>query len=400
MPQWAAAPPGGRRPDRLSSPTEGHATFFLPAGRAPAEQVRGRAERLASSPVVAALFQATGGAFAILNPQRQVVALNQPALDLLGPDAGPALGLRFGEALGCTRAADGPDGCGTGAACASCGAAIATIVSEHRSRPEERDCTITVRRGDRRVDLDLRVRAAPVDLEGERCTLLAATDVSAERRRQMLERSFSGDVLQQSAALRAAASVLLEPSPSAEALARIRQLILQLDRALQIQRFLAAGVGGNLVPQPRTVAIAEELAQLAQVLERHPAARGKRLEVLPVPAGEVMAVDAALLQHVLVAMAVNALEATPSGGRIRIAVDVGDVLVSFRIWNPGAIPNALVHRVFQRYFTTRGPGRGNGTWSMKVVGEELLRGEVGFRTSEAGGTTFWITLPRRPFAAA
>jgi signal transduction histidine kinase len=113
-----------------------------------------------------------------------------------------------------------------------------------------------------------------------------------------------------------------------------------------------------------------------------------------------MAVDSAMLQHVLTAMALNALEATSPGGRVRIAVDVGDVLVSFRIWNAGAIPSALVHRIFQRYFTTRGPGRGNGTWSMKVVGEELLRGEVGFRTSAAGGTTFWITLPRRPFAAA
>jgi signal transduction histidine kinase len=349
---------------------------------------------------VAAVFQAAGGALAILNGQRQVVALNQPGLDLMGADAGAALGLRPGEALGCTRAADGPDGCGTGAACASCGLAIATVVSENLDRPEERDCTITVRRGARRVDLDLRVRASPVDVEGQRFTLLTATDVSEERRRQMLERAFSGDVLQQVAALRSAASVLLDPSPSPEALGRIRRLILQLDRAVQIQRALAAGLAGGLTPQPRTVAIADELAHLSQALERHAASRGRRLEVLPATAGELMAVDSAMLQHVLTAMALNALEATSPGGRVRIAVDVGDVLVSFRIWNAGAIPNALVHRIFQRYFTTRGPGRGNGTWSMKVVGEELLRGEVGFRTSAAGGTTFWITLPRRPFAAA
>ena len=85
---------------------------------------------------------------------------------------------------------------------------------------------------------------------------------------------------------------------------------------------------------------------------------------------------------------------------MRVYADAGVALVTFSVWNAGHIPGATVHRIFQRYFTTKGPGRGNGTWSMKVVGEELLRGEVGFRTSELGGTTFWITLPKRPFANA
>lgn len=375
-------------------------TRFLPAGRAETERLRSQAARLASSAVVAAVFQAAGGAVAILNAHRQVVALNQAALELIGEGASEALGLRPGEVLGCTRAAEGPDGCGTGAACASCGAALAIVVSEHRERPEERDCTLSVRRSERRVDLDLRVRASPLDLDGERFTLVGVTDVSAERRRQMLERSFAGDVQQQITALRGAAAALADPSPAPEALVRVRRLVHQLDRALMIQRALAAGMGGSLEPQPRTVAIADELAQLAQTVERNPAAKARRLELVQPPPGEMMSVDSAMLQHVLVAMTLNALEATRVNGVVRVAVDVGVALVSFRVWSAAAIPAVLVHRIFQRYFTTRGPGRGNGTWSMKVVGEEMLRGEVGFRTSETAGTTFWITVPRRPFASA
>jgi len=375
-------------------------THFLPAGRTEPDQLRAQAARLASSPIVAAIFQAAGGAIAILNEHRQVVALNAPALELIGLGAAEALGLRPGEALGCTRASDGPDGCGTGSACASCGAALATIIAEHQGRPEERDCTITVKRDDRRVDVDLRVRASPLDLEGDRYLLLSVADVSAERRRQMLERSFAGDVAQQVAALRIASAVLGERTPSADAVARVRQLILQLDRAVQIQRALAAGVGGALEPVPRTVAIADELNVLSHLVERNPAGKGRRLEITPPSAGEMMTVDPALLQHVLVAMTLNALEASRAGRTVRVTVDLGVALVSFRIWNEGVIPAALVHRIFQRYFTTHGPGRGNGTWSMKIVGEELLHGEVGFRTSVAGGTTFWLTVPRRPFARA
>ncbi|HSM93876.1 MAG TPA: PAS domain-containing sensor histidine kinase [Anaeromyxobacteraceae bacterium] len=381
-------------------PSPARPTFFLPAGRSDAASLRASAARLAASQTVAAVFQAADGAVAILDGQRQIVAVNAGALALLGEGAGDALGLRPGEALGCTRAADGPDGCGTGAACASCGAALAILSAEHRGRPAERECTITVRRGDRRVDVDLRVRAAPLDLEGERFVLIAVADVSAERRRQMLERSFSGDVIQALATLRSAAAALGDPSPSPEAIARVRQLILQLDRAVQIQRALAAGVGGQLEPVARTVSIAEELAALGRAAESAPPARGRRVEISSAPAGEMMVTDPAMLQHVLLAMVLNALEASRAGGTVRVHAELGAALVTFSVWNAGHVPAALVHRIFQRYFTTRGPGRGNGTWSMKVVGEELLRGEVGFRTSEQGGTTFWLTLPRRPFAHA
>jgi len=376
------------------------ATSFLPAGRTEADRLHEQTARLAASPVVTAVFQAAGGAVAILNEERLVVAVNQPYLDLLGDGATEALGLRPGETLGCTRADDGPDGCGTGAGCASCGAALATVIAAHRGRAEERECTLTVARGERRVDLDLRVRAAPFELDGERFTLLGVTDVSSERRRQLLERSFSGDILRQVAALRSASELLAGPSPAPEALGRLRQQILQLDRAVQIQRALAAGLGGSVEPVPRTVAIAEELAVLGQTVDRHPAVRGKRLEIVPPAASEVMVVDSAMLQHVITAMVVNALEASRPGGRVRVDVEAAAAVVTFRVWNAGHIPAAVVHRIFQRYFTTRGAGRGNGTWSMKVVGEEFLRGEVGFRSSEPGGTTFWFTLPRRPFARA
>jgi signal transduction histidine kinase len=373
---------------------------FLPAGRTEADRLLSQTSKLAASPIVTAVFQASGGAVAIVNEERLVVAVNEPFLDLLGEGAGAALGLRPGEALGCTRAGDGPDGCGTGAACASCGSALAMIAAEHRGRAEERDCTITVKRGDRHVDLDLRVRAAPFEVEGERYLLIGVTDVSDERRRQQLERSFSGSVYQQVSALRAAAAGLAEPHPTPATLAQLRQQIQQLDRTMQIQRALTAGVGGNVEPVPRTIAIAEELTFLAQSVERSAAVRGRRLEIVPPGPGEMMVVDSAMLQHVLMAMVLNALEATRGGGKARVEVDLSQAFVTFRVWNAGAIPAALVHRIFQRYFTTRGPGRGTGTWSMKVVGEEFMRGEVGFRTSELGGTTFWFTVPRRPFARA
>jgi len=53
--------------------------------------------------------------------------------------------------------------------------------------------------------------------------------------------------------------------------------------------------------------------------------------------------------------------------------------------------------VFQRNFSTHDePGRGLGTSSMKMLGEQLLGGHVSFISNEHDGTTFMFTLPKKP----
>ena len=51
-------------------------------------------------------------------------------------------------------------------------------------------------------------------------------------------------------------------------------------------------------------------------------------------------------------------------------------------------------QVFQRSFSTKSPSRGLGAYSMKLIGERYLKGEVSFTTSQRDGTEFSITLPR------
>ena len=46
-------------------------------------------------------------------------------------------------------------------------------------------------------------------------------------------------------------------------------------------------------------------------------------------------------------------------------------------------------QIFQRSFSTKGSGRGVGTYSIKLLGEQYLRGRVGFTSSETDGTAFY-----------
>jgi len=57
---------------------------------------------------------------------------------------------------------------------------------------------------------------------------------------------------------------------------------------------------------------------------------------------------------------------------------------------------AVRWQVFRRSFTTKGKGRGLGTYSMKVLTERYLEGEIDFISEPDQGTTFYARYPVSP----
>jgi sensor histidine kinase regulating citrate/malate metabolism len=50
-------------------------------------------------------------------------------------------------------------------------------------------------------------------------------------------------------------------------------------------------------------------------------------------------------------------------------------------------------QVFRRSFSTKGRGRGFGTYYAKLVAGRYLKGTVSFQSSAAEGTVFSVSLP-------
>src|SRR5512142_1772761 len=112
---------------------------FLPAGRTQPSLLAAEIARAAASPLVAAVLEASGAAAAVLDSHRQVVAFNTSYLAAAGvEEPAQVLGLRPGEALGCTYVERVSTGCGTTAACPSCGAALAIVAAMQGTSPAER----------------------------------------------------------------------------------------------------------------------------------------------------------------------------------------------------------------------------------------------------------------------
>jgi signal transduction histidine kinase len=135
------------------------------------------------------------------------------------------------------------------------------------------------------------------------------------------------------------------------------------------------------------------------MMHYHPSARDRILDFdIPSSACE-LETDPAILLRVLSNMLINAFEATPGSQPVRLRVECRSFedqngRMTFSVWNKGHIPDEVAGRIFQRNYSTKQEiGRGLGTYSMKLFGEQILGGEVSFESDPARGTTFRISLP-------
>ncbi len=150
----------------------------------------------------------------------------------------------------------------------------------------------------------------------------------------------------------------------------------------------------------RPMDIRLELTQLAELLRdvlevARPQLQKSNIQLaqlLPIDVPEVY-VDRALLKQAVLNLVLNAAEAMPIGGQLRLVLSRRGEMAEISVGDTGkGIAPENRQKIFQLFFTTRPGGSGIGLAStFRIV--QLLNGSIDF-TSEVGrGTTFRIELP-------
>jgi signal transduction histidine kinase len=150
----------------------------------------------------------------------------------------------------------------------------------------------------------------------------------------------------------------------------------------------------------RPMEIRLEATQLSQLLPEvleiaEPQLRKANIQLaqlLPIDVPEVY-VDRALLKQAVLNLVLNAAEAMPNGGQLRLVLSRRSEMAEITVSDTGkGIPPENKQKIFQLFFTTRPGGSGIGLASaFRIV--QLHNGSIDF-TSEVGrGTTFRIELP-------
>jgi Signal transduction histidine kinase len=108
--------------------------------------------------------------------------------------------------------------------------------------------------------------------------------------------------------------------------------------------------------------------------------------------------DAEKLKQVFVNVIVNAAEAMPNGGKLEIATEETDNMVTISFSDTGeGIPAEETPRIFDPFYTTKKTGTGLGL-SISYQSIQLHGGTIKVNSQLDKGSTFFITLPVLPLS--
>lgn len=337
------------------------------------------------------VFQSVGTGLIALDREHRVTALNRAAEEITGRAASEAIGRPWQALFGDAVSLDAID------------AAI-----EDNPRTSTLHET-TLRRPDG--------AAAPVRLtfsalrsgDGARLGLIGACeDLSAirqlEARMRQADRlatlgrmaaNIAHEIRNPLASLTGAIEVLATPATTAEARDRLSQIVMRESERLNqiIKDFLAYAR-----PAPLTLETASVASALEEVLAlfEHRARPGSLKIVREFSAPLPWRVDPQQFKQVVWNLCVNAVEAMPDGGELRVgaAAAAGQMLA---VWvsdtGAGIAPDDLSH-VFEPFFSTKPEGTGLGLALVHRIVQEH-GGEIDVRSTPGLGTTFTLSLPAR-----
>ena len=173
-----------------------------------------------------------------------------------------------------------------------------------------------------------------------------------------------------------------------------------LERCADLTRSLLAFGRRQVLTRRRVVldeAVGSALRLLRATFQEH-----VRLEWAPGAGTTVVDADVTQLHQVMINLALNARDAMPGGGVFKVATRVlprGQVEIECTDTG-GGIPASLQARIYEPFFTTKGPGRGTGLGLSVVEGiVHQHGGTIAMESGEGSGTTFRIRLePAAPEA--
>ncbi len=335
----------------------------------------------------------------ILNNNRQIVFANKKLVEIAGlPMTEASLGLRPGELFHCINAGVGPGGCGTSESCRVCGALQTLLESQQENRSSTRELRLTVRINEEAVAFDFRISAAPFSFDQQPLTMVHLMDISDEKRRRVLERIFFHDILNTAGSLLNLSQLMTtaQSGLNDQRAALMHMASKQLIDEIKAQRELMEAENGELDVHFTEVHSLDCLRQTMRLFEEYQQIHTVNLTLSDGAKDVVHSSDQTLLLRVLSNMVKNALEACTVGQTVTVGCRDKEGAVEYWVHNPDFMPREVQLQIFQRSYSTKGAGRGLGTYSIRLLTEKFLKGCVAFESSADNGTCFKVEYPLSP----
>lgn len=365
-------------------------TKYLPAERASNDTIEEQKKLIENSDLFNFFIKELPHPILILNDKRQTIFYNQALINILETNQQTSFfGLRPGEIFQCEHAYE-DDGCGTTEFCRYCGVAQA-IVASLANRKDIKECQIITINNEA---LDFRVWTFPFAINKQKFTLFTLIDISHEKRREILERIFYHDILNTVNGIKG----FLEECPveNIEESRKFLNIALNFVRILideiQSQRIISLAESGKLDIQTEEFLIKEIIDEIITLFLLQTQFRDIIINQ-NIPNDLFLCTDKTILRRVILNLIKNAIEASQRGSTVTISVNQVDDKVEIKVSNETVMPEMVQLQIFKRSFSTKGKGRGLGTYSARLLTERYLKGTISFKSMESFGTEFKILIP-------
>jgi len=372
-------------------------TEFAPAERIPLDIIYKQSESIKSLPVVTELLNTMLNFVLILNKHRQIIFATENFLQFtIEKDKNKILGLRPGEALGCIHSSKTNGGCGTTKFCSECGA-VKAILNSVSGYKDLQECRIIRVISGKPEALDLLVYTSPFKQNDEQFIVVSVIDISHLNKQRTLENIFYHDIMSAAGGVRSLIAQILEEAPYSlqkdlvVALNGIHDIIEQI----KMQRELTAAEKNELKIQPFPIHINDIFQIVISQLKHQSISQDRFITIDYNSKNTLILTDPGLFKRVLFNLIKNALEAIGINKTVTIGAIEDNETVTVYIHNPTFIPERIQLQMFNRSFSTKGQGRGLGTYSAKLLTEGYLQGKVWFESTVEKGTTFYVKLPKQ-----
>ena len=327
----------------------------------------------------------------VLNKHRQIVFANKILLNFLHKnDCKKIIGLRPGEMLGCIHAGKNKGGCGTTEFCRECGA-VKAILASLVQQSQMQECSIQSVTKNR--SYNFRVWTSPHWYEDNLFVFFVIRDITEEKFKSALERTFFHDIINTASGLYGILSLIDNEENFKQYSSLLSGMSYELIEEINSQRDIIKAEEGEIDINKEVINGLESIKKSVEFYKNQLTAQNIPI-VISEDSEEVwFPSDGCLIRRVIGNMIKNALEASNAGQTIIVSCKRNDDKVIFSVHNPKCMPKDIQLNIFKRSFSTKGEGRGWGTYSMKLLSEKYLQGKISFTSTPEDGTTFYAEYP-------
>jgi signal transduction histidine kinase len=335
------------------------------------------------------LFDKIPDLILILNQYRQAVYANLSFFkffDFL--DNKTTLGKRPGEIFSCVYSFKELGGCGNAKECQYCGAFV-SILSALNENENTNECQILDKENN---SLTLRVSSAPTFINDEKYVIFSLYDISDEKRKEILERVFFHDILNTASSI-TSISILLDmdlPDEYNEYKTMLKDSSKRLIDEIQNHKQLVQAEKDQLEVKKvkmNTLTFANEMIRTNSAYDF---AKNSEIRLSNKFEEFEFESDPALLGRIVSNLLKNALEAVYPSGTVTLSAFQSENSFSFSVHNNLVMSEEVQSKIFRKSFSTKGTGRGIGTYSIKLFTEKYLKGKAWFESTKEEGTSFFI----------